>query len=598
LSANPPTISFGTVATGASATKQIVLTNTGNAAVKIASLSSHGIGMTAGGVTTPKSLNPSESVTITAGFAPTAAGNSTGSITVVSDAANPSLTIPSSGTGAVGDLVISPSSYNFGTVVDGQTKSQTITVSNSGTASLTITQFSATGSAYSVSGLATPTTIAPGASKTFNVLFAPTAAGNLPGSVSITTNASNSPGLLSLAGTGSAASVSLSSSPASISFSNVNSGSANSKTVTISNGGNTSLTISQIAVNAKDFSISGMTAPLTLAAGQNAAMSVTFKPTASENITGNITVSSAQGATSVISVAGSAVQPALAITPSSANFGNVTQGSPATQTIRLSNSGTGTLLVTQLSVTGSGFSTGTLPLPVSLASGQSTTFNVAFAPTSAGTASGSVTVVANAPNSPAIIALSGTGITATQTLTFSASSLAFGSLNVGASSTQSVTVTNSGNSTVAISQIVETGAGFALSGASTPVSLNAGQSLTFGVTFSPNSAGNDSGTVVITSTAAGSPKSIALSGTGVQTITHSVVLTWTSSTSTVAGYNVYRSSTSGSGYGKINSGLVTAGTFDDTNVQNGSTYYYVVTAVDASGNESTDSNQATAAIPQ
>jgi fibronectin type 3 domain-containing protein len=55
--------------------------------------------------------------------------------------------------------------------------------------------------------------------------------------------------------------------------------------------------------------------------------------------------------------------------------------------------------------------------------------------------------------------------------------------------------------------------------------------------------------------------------------------------------------TSGSGYSKISSGLVASTTYDDTTVQSASTYYYVVTAVDASGNESTDSNQATAVIP-
>jgi hypothetical protein len=597
LSANPNSISFGTVATGSSAAKHVVLTNTGNVAVKISSLSSQGLGLTTSGMTAPVTLNPSESLTVTAAFAPTAAGSSNGSIIIVSDAANSSLTIPSTGTGAQGDLVISPSSYNFGSVVDGQTKSQTIALTNTGTAALTITQFTASGSAYSVSGLATPVTVPPGGSKTFNVLFAPTTAGSLAGSVGITTNASDSPSVLTLTGTGSAASVTLASNPGSVTFSGVGSGSSNSKTVTLSNAGTASLTISQITVNAKDFSISGMVTPLTLAAGQNATISVTFKPTASENITGNITVASAQGANTVISVAGSAVQPALAVTPSSASFGNVTEGTPATQTIQLSNSGTGTLLVTQLSVAGSGFSTGTLALPVTLISGQSTTFNVEFAPTSAGSTSGSVTVVSNAPNSPALISLTGTGIAATQSLSFSASNLAFGSVNAGSSSTQNVTVTNAGNSSVTISQIAESGAGFALSGASAPVSLNAGQSMIFGVIFSPNAAGNDTGTVVVTSTAAGSPKSIALSGTGVQTASHSVALAWTPSTSAVVGYNVYRSTANGSGYGKINSGLVAAAAFDDSNVQNGSTYYYVVTAVDASGNESTNSNQATAVIP-
>lgn len=596
LSANSTSLSFGTVATGTSAEKQILLTNTGNAAVKISTVTTAGAGLTTSGVTTPTTLNPSQSVTLTVSFAPAAAGSMTGSISIVSDAGNSPLKIAVSGTGAQAGLTLSPASFNFGSVVDGQAKSQPITVTNTGTAALTIAQLSVTGSGYSVSGLATPATIAAGSNATFSVLFAPTTAGSLSGTVSIVSNAPNSPNVLSLSGTGTAASVALSSNPTSLSFTNVNAGSSSSKSATITNSGNTSLTISQISVNAKDFKVSGMATPVTLAAGQNAAMSVSFSPTASESITGNITVSGSYGASAVIPVSGNGVQPGLTITPSSASFGNVTVGSPATQTLQLTNSGTGTLTVTQVSVAGSGFSTGTLLLPITLNSGQSTNFNVQFAPASAATASGSVTIVSNAPNSPAVIALSGTGVAATQLLTFSTTNLGFGNVNTGSSSTQSVTVTDSGNASVRISQITESGAGFTLSGAGTPVTLSAGQSLTFGVIFSPNAAGGDTGTVTVTSTATVSPTTIALSGTGVQAAPHSVALTWTASTSTVSGYKVYRSTTNGSGYTTINAGLVAGLTYDDTTVQNGTTYYYVVTAVDASGNESTDSNQATAVI--
>jgi fibronectin type 3 domain-containing protein len=80
-------------------------------------------------------------------------------------------------------------------------------------------------------------------------------------------------------------------------------------------------------------------------------------------------------------------------------------------------------------------------------------------------------------------------------------------------------------------------------------------------------------------------------------VTHSVSLSWTASTSTVNGYNVYRSLASGTGYTKLNGGLVAAVTYTDSTVANGTTYYYVTTAVDASGNESTDSNEAVAVIP-
>jgi len=597
LSASPASVAFGALALGSSASQQVVITNSGNAAVKISTVAAAGTGYSVTGLSTPTTLNPGSATTLTATFAP-AAGNASGSITVASDATNSTLTIPLTGTAAQAGLSISPSSINFGSVVDGQAKSQSFTVTNTGKAALTIAQVSAIGAAYSVSGLHAPATIAAGATTTFSVLFAPTTAGSLTGSVTITSNAPNSPNPVAFSGTGVAASATLAATPNSLSFTNISAGTSGSKNVTISNSGNSSVTISQISVNAKDFGVSGMSTPLTLNAGQNAVMSVKFQPSASENIAGAITVSSSTGAAAVIPVNGVGVQPSLAITPATANFGNVTVGSPSSQAVQLTNSGTGTLTISQVSSTGTGFSTSTLALPVSLTAGQSSTFNIVFSPASAGTASGSVSVVSNAPNSPASVALSGTGVTASHTVSFSTTSLGFGSVNAGSSSTQTVTVTNTGNTSVTVSSITELGSSFALSGAGTPVTLSAGQNLTFSVVFSPTAAGSATGTVTVTSNATGSPTTISLSGTGVVPSSHTVALSWTASTSAVVGYNVYRSTTIGSGYSKINSSLVAGLTYTDSStLQSSTTYYYVTTAVDSSGNESTFSNPASAAIP-
>lgn len=81
--------------------------------------------------------------------------------------------------------------------------------------------------------------------------------------------------------------------------------------------------------------------------------------------------------------------------------------------------------------------------------------------------------------------------------------------------------------------------------------------------------------------------------------THASALTWVSSTSlNIAGYNVYRGTISGGPYTKVNSSLITTGTsFTDTSIQAGQTYYYVVTTVDTSGNESGYSSPVTATIP-
>jgi fibronectin type 3 domain-containing protein len=80
-------------------------------------------------------------------------------------------------------------------------------------------------------------------------------------------------------------------------------------------------------------------------------------------------------------------------------------------------------------------------------------------------------------------------------------------------------------------------------------------------------------------------------------VQHTVALSWTASTSTVAGYNVYRGTVSGGPYSKINSSLVATLSYTDSTVQSGTTYYYVTTAVDSSGDESTYSNEVSAPIP-
>jgi fibronectin type 3 domain-containing protein len=79
---------------------------------------------------------------------------------------------------------------------------------------------------------------------------------------------------------------------------------------------------------------------------------------------------------------------------------------------------------------------------------------------------------------------------------------------------------------------------------------------------------------------------------------HSVSLSWTASTSTVVGYNVYRGTTTGGPYTKISAAPVAGTVFTDSSVIAGTTYFYVATAVDSSGNESVNSNEATVTVPK
>jgi Abnormal spindle-like microcephaly-assoc'd, ASPM-SPD-2-Hydin len=388
--------------------------------------------------------------------------------------------------------------------------------------------------------------------------------------------------------------------PTAVNFGNVGVGKQTTQTIAVANTGKMPVSITQAASSNPQFSLTGVTLPVSLATGETGSFTVSVTPSAIGNLTGTLTVHGSNGAApAVVNLSATAVASAAAIslTPSSANFGSVAVGATNSQTIQIGNTGNSVLTITQASVTGSGFSTTGLTLPLSINPGSSSTFNAQYQPAAMGAASGSITIVSNAATSPSAIALTGTGVAATQTLSFSTSAVSFGNVDNGTSSTQAVTVTNVGNSNVQISQIAASGTEYSLNGAGAPVTLAPTQKLTFSVIFSPTATGAAVGSVTITSNATGSPGTITLSGTGIVSVPHTVGLSWTGSTSVVSGYNVYRSTTSGSGYTRLNGILVTPVNYTDSTVVNGKTYYYVTTAVDGTGAESAYSNEAVAVIP-
>jgi acid phosphatase len=182
-------------------------------------------------------------------------------------------------------------------------------------------------------------------------------------------------------------------------------------------------------------------------------------------------------------------------------------------------------------------------------------------------------------------------------LAVSPSSVSFGSVSVGSSATQTVTMKAS-TAAVTVSQVTAT-SGFTVSGVTLPLTIAAGQSASFSVKFTPTVAGAVSGSVSVASNASNSTVSVGLSGTGAAVSgSNSVTLTWTASTSSsISGYNVYRGTVSGGPYTKLTSSVVSGDSYKDSTVSSGTTYYYVVTAVSTTGSESGYSAPATATVP-
>src|SRR5437667_2751478 len=286
-------------------------------------------------------------------------------------------------------------------------------------------------------------------------------------------------------------------------------------------------------------------------------------------------------------------QSGLAAIPSSNNFGTVPVGSSKTATETLSNTGNGKVTVSQVTITGAGFSLSGLNLPIALTSGQSYTFTVQFAPKTSGSVTGKISVVYDRSSSTMSVAVSGTGSTAGN-LAVSPSALSFGNVIVGSSKSMSASLSASGAS-VTVSSATVNNSEFSLSGVTFPFTIAAGKSASFTVKLEPQASGSTSASLAFKSNATTSTTVESLSGSGAVS-THSVALTW-SPVSSISGYNIYRGTQSGGPYSRINSVLDVGTSFTDTAVQAGYTYYYVTTAVNASGVQSNYSNQVKAVIP-
>ncbi|HTA22158.1 MAG TPA: choice-of-anchor D domain-containing protein [Terriglobales bacterium] len=598
LGVSPLTLDSGSVPMGSNKTLTVTATNNGTADITVSSVTFSAPQFTLSKPTIPVSIAAGQSATLSVVFAPTGAGSVAGSMTITSNASNSSMVVALQGAGVgSGQLSESPATLNFGSLTLGNNQTLAETLTNVGNSSVTISQATVTEAGFTLSGWSLPLTLAVGQSTNFNVVFAPQASGTVNGSVTVVSDAINSPLSLAISGTGLAPG-SLAANPPSISFSNVQVGNNQSVSETLTNSSGSSVTITQATPTGSGFSVSGLNLPVTLAAGQGATFNVVFTPQSAGNVNGNLTVlSNASNPTLVVPLSGSAVEPGtLTPNPSSISFGSVQVGNNKSLTETVTNTGGSDVTISRAKATGTGFSINGISPPLTLTVGQSVTFNVVFTPLSVGSDSGNVAITSDASNPTLNISLSGTGTPSGQ-LAVNPTSLSFGNVVVGNSAQQTAQLVASGT-TVIVSSVNISNADFTVSGLSFPVTIPAGQGVQFTVTFKPQSTGATSGTVSFTSNASNSPAVLSVSGTGTQPVQHSVALSWTASSSpNIDGYNIYRSGTSGGPYSKLNSSLNLGTTYTDNTVVDGSTYYYVTTAVNSGSQESTYSNQAQAVIP-
>jgi hypothetical protein len=287
--------------------------------------------------------------------------------------------------------------------------------------------------------------------------------------------------------------------------------------------------------------------------------------------------------------------PTLVASSSNISFGNIPQGQPKAQFETLTNTGDSTLAISQVKVTGPGFGVRDLSLPASLNAGQSVTFRVLCTPHAKGVMSGRIDVISSAAESNLAVTLSGAGVTG-GSLNSSAGALNFGGVAVGTSKVLTVRLA-AGASNVTIASATSTSPEFHLSELSLPMTIPAGQTASVSLIFTPQSSGATSGNISFAGDSADTLMVETLTGSGMAGSSHTVRLQWNPAPTKVKGYNVYRSSTPGGPYQKINPQVNSNPSFVDGSVQGGETYYYVSTAVSPDGKESKYSNQSHTTIP-
>jgi hypothetical protein len=204
-----------------------------------------------------------------------------------------------------------------------------------------------------------------------------------------------------------------------------------------------------------------------------------------------------------------AASPQLTATPSGLKFGDVIEETTETLLVTVTNSGLTTVTITALTVNNSAFNVSSVGLPLVLTAGQSFDLNVNFTPTALGYTGGTIKFTSNASNPTLQLSVGGVGVSS-EALTATPSTVSFGNVATGSSSTIPVVLTNARTWKITISSLTTTGSGFSTSGGSFPLTLNSGQSVTVNVTFAPQSAGEDGGSLFAT----GPTLSIPLNGTG------------------------------------------------------------------------------------
>jgi DNA-binding beta-propeller fold protein YncE len=545
LSATPPSLVFGArdVDDGPSAAQSSTIANAGTQAVSLNALTLGGDGAhferltgVAADCTTTTVLLPGQTCTLRVRFNPATGGAKASTLTVGSNA--PSLGVQLTGTGIQTQISATPPAQAFGArdIDDGPAPTQSTTIANSGTETVTLATLTLSGATTQFERLtgapgdcAAAMVLQAGQSCTVRLRFDPTSTGAKAASLAIASNAPT----VTLALSGSGIQTQLGASPGTLAFGgrDVDDGPAATRSTTISNIGSETVSLTGLTLSgdATEFehltgALGDCTATTVLQSGETCTMRFAFDPTSTGDKSAAFTIVS-NAPPIAVGLTGRGVHIELSHGPTSLTFGerDVNTGASSDQTATITNTGTDTVNLTGLSfagegahfvrVTGAGDDCTTAN---ALVAGETCNLRLRFDPSSIGAKAASLVVTSNA--APVAVGLTGSGILTE--VSPSPGALAFGARDLDEGGTvQASTIANTGTEPVTLSGLTLSGdsAHFArLTGeagdCTATTALGVGATCRVRLRFDPTTTGAKTATLTVASNAPAA--TVGLSGTG------------------------------------------------------------------------------------
>lgn len=488
----------------------------------------------------PETLGGNTQRTWTAGFKPLVAGTYDCTIQVF-DTDGDLDVIHLVGTGGAPQLSVNPTMVAFGNVATSAFVDQTVTLTNVGLATLSISGIGLMpgGPPFALPNAPTafPVVLAPGDSIAFDVRFSPTAVGTFSAALVVTSNDPSTPmRMIGVSGNGVAPGGGvLTMAPSPVTFGPIGVGNSANATLTLGNAGAASLDVAGMAITgsaAADFQFSdvadgcvgGQTclASFTINVAASHPVPLACTPSATGTRLATLTVTSAAAGTKTVTLSCDATGPVIALSPSSIQFGTIRVNTTSGQQLDIANSGNSDLHVA--SVTLAGANPGDYAVVGSCAAGctipaaTSRPVSIDFTPTARGPRPATVAVASDDPSQPTtFVELDGTGGAGVLAITVPASAdLDFGQIPIATTSSPSgVTIQNQGELSLTIASATAAPAIYTRAGQATPLTIAPGATATWPVTCTPTAAATVDGALTITSDAlANAVQSVALHCTG------------------------------------------------------------------------------------